>query len=243
MQTDTCQQMTIHHACQQPTKRAASKLQSLLAADQPTLFLSAGGSSLAVLAELTDFDGWQSVTVTTLDERVTNKADDRNFYQLQQTPVIRKHKSEIEVINPLPDPSIKPTEAGRRFADKLNQWQNTHQSGRIIATVGIGEDGHVAGMIPTEKETFQTRFQSDAVAVGYEDHTLDNEFAKRITTTMTFISDYLDQAIAYAVGESKCPVLAELATTQAKTWNRPAEILKQTPTELFTDCNVSKLGS
>lgn len=235
--------MTIHHSCQKPASEAALKLQSLLEDDRPTLFLSAGGSSLQVLDELDDATNWQRVTVTILDERVTGKSSNRNFYQLQQIPAVQKHKSTIEFIDPLSDPSIKPAEAGKQFANKLTQWQDTHESGQIIATVGIGEDGHIAGMIPTNEQVFQTRFRSAALAVGYEDDSLDNEFTKRITVTMTFLSDCLDQAIGYAAGNSKCSVLAELITSQANVWDRPAEILKQTPTNLYTDCGVNEFVS
>lgn len=234
--------MTIHHDCQQPAQQAVSKLKSLLTADRPTLFLSAGGSSLKMLVELTDFTGWQQTTVTTLDERITDAASDRNFHQLQQTPLVQKYKSKIDFIDPLPDPNMQPTEAGGRFADKLTQWQQEHQSGQIIATVGIGEDGHIAGMIPTKEQTFRRRFQSDALAVGYADQNLNNEFKKRITTTMTFMLKHLDQAVVYAAGERKCSVLEKLTRKNGKVWSQPAEMLKQISADLFTDCNLSESG-
>lgn len=230
--------LTVHQNCQKPDKKSAVKLAELLAVDKPILFLSAGGSSLDVLKALPSSVSFSDVTVSVLDERVTNNLSDRNFYQLQQIDCIQKQQDTIDFIDPLPDTDVDPAEAGKQFANNLRHWQEDNPSGQAIATVGIGTDGHIAGMIPTSRNKFESRFSTDDIAVGYTDHEMENEFASRITTTKKFFLSYLDQAVAYAVGASKCSVLQQLTTIDEDVFSRPAELLKQVPTNVFTDCRL-----
>jgi 6-phosphogluconolactonase/glucosamine-6-phosphate isomerase/deaminase len=239
MESLTKNELTAFHSCSNPAERAADRLQQYVSTDSPTLFLLAGGSSLDVLSVLSDNIDWSNLTVTVLDERFTDNSEDRNFHQLKQRQIIKSNRSDIHFIDPLPDSKTTAKAAGRRFAAKLEQWLADNPEGKIVATVGIGADGHIAGMLPVAKDVFTERFQTARIAVGYSDVMLDNEFTHRITTTELFFTKHLDHAVAYAVGDSKCPVLQRLVAGTANIHERPAELLKQAPTDLFTDCSLN----
>lgn len=237
MQSQVNEYLTVNYACHNPAVRAANKLQECLEADLPFLFLSAGGSSLNILSELPDDFSWTNVTVTVLDERVTDNCHNRNFFQLRQLDSLSEGKSSIGFMDPLTGSADSLEIAGEKFASVIREWLENNPDGHVVATVGVGADGHIAGMLPTSESTFADRFRGNSLAVGYSDQGLDNKFKNRITTTEAFFTDVLDQAIVYAVGKEKCPTLQELVTEHASIHRRPAELLKQTPTQLFTDCD------
>lgn len=242
MRSQINEHLTVNHGCQNPTVRAANKLREFLETDSPILFLSSGGSSLSVLSELSDDFSWANITITVLDERVTDEQHNQNFFQLRQLDSFSEKKPNSHFINPLTDSGNEPVTAGKKFASSIRRWLENNPDGQVIATVGVGADGHIAGMLSTNKKTFADRFRGDRLAVGYEDQDLQNEFKKRITTTEVFFIDILDQAIVYAVGEEKCSILRHLVSGHTSIHKRPAELLKRTPAELFTDCELESIG-
>lgn len=238
MQSQVNEYLTVNYNCQDPAVHAANKLQEFLAADLPTLFFSAGGSSLNILPELSDDLSWANITVTVLDERATDDYSNRNFSQLRRLEGFKKDKANKRFINPLVDSASTPAIAGKKFSQAIREWLRNNPDGQVVATVGVGVDGHIAGMLPTSESTFADRFQGDSLAVGYSDQGLKNKFKNRITTTEAFFTDVLDQAIVYAAGTAKCSILQQLVTEQASIHKRPAELLKRLPAQLFTDCSL-----
>jgi 6-phosphogluconolactonase/glucosamine-6-phosphate isomerase/deaminase len=82
---------------------------------------------------------------------------------------------------------------------------------------GIGADGHTAGILPGSPAC-----QAPTFAMGYE----TGEFT-RITMTYPAI-EKLDEAVVYAVGQSKWPVLDQLEL-DLPIEQQPAQILKKVP--------------
>lgn len=234
---------TVNTELTQPAVQAADKLALMLNQEQnPVLFLTAGGSSLTILEHLSvpaDTD----LTVGVLDERITTNRQARNTHQLQQTNFGQNALQDngVEFIDILQDHPTDTQAVSDQFAHKLTDWYTNNPGGRIIATVGIGTDGHIAGILPDEPGVFDDRFRSHVPVFGYGLPD-DAEFAGRVTTTMDWFADQLDQAYVFAVGEQKCPVLDKLIQAKKPYHEMPAQVLKSVDVDLFTDCSLSAIA-
>lgn len=87
----------------------------------------------------------------------------------------------------------------------------------VIAQLGIGEDGHIAGILPKSEATRET----NDLVVGY--HT---EAFNRLTMTFTGLKK-INVAYVFAFGELKAQALRTLATKILPLETQPAQILKQ----------------
>lgn len=236
--------MQIHDNLSSPAKQAADSIANYLKNQDDVLFLVAGGSSLSVL-DYTDTDITTStnLTVGVLDERFSSEDKYNNYSQLIATDwgqSIQDLES-VELINTSVTNTDSLSGVTERFRGKLMQWKNGHPEGAIIALVGVGEDGHIAGMIPTaDPDQFQKRFCGQEFVVGYDDPSIDNQFTRRITVTMRFFRNWLDKAFVFAAGKRKCSVLGQLRNESLDISRCPARVLQTVPAELFTDCNLEK---
>lgn len=105
-----------------------------------------------------------------------------------------------------------------------------------IALLGIGEDGHTAGLLPG----YQKMWDTDRFAVGYENKGL---YKERISVTPTLLK-LLDQALIVALGEKKREALEKVFKKE----NRdnidtyPAALLRTIQkVDLFTDIHLPSL--
>lgn len=101
-----------------------------------------------------------------------------------------------------------------------------------IVVLGIGEDGHTAGLLPG----YQRAWDVDRFVVGY---TNDGPFPQRISLTPKALKS-LDYALVVAAGETKRPVLDRLSSADRKSLNSfPGAILREMKTvEVFTDVKM-----
>jgi 6-phosphogluconolactonase/glucosamine-6-phosphate isomerase/deaminase len=206
--------------------------QEIKETDAPVLLLCSGGSALSMLKYI-NFSK-KAVTVTALDERFSPDQSKRNF------PAIKSAFSEC---NPsFLDPYSKEksvTQAGNDFSKILKDWIQSHPDGKVLATFGIGKDGHTAGIMPQENKTqFQTQFCGDDFAVGLDLPASQYEHPKRITTTKTFF-ERIDHGYVLAVGKKKTPVLKKLFAENHSQTIMPAQILHELPVDLYTDQIIS----
>ncbi len=84
-----------------------------------------------------------------------------------------------------------------------------------IAVLGIGEDGHTAGLLPG----YQKQWDVDQLVVGY---THNGQFPQRISLTPKALRS-LDYALVVAAGESKRPVLNRLQSLQRSDLSRKGQ--------------------
>lgn len=199
-----------------------STLIANLQADKSVLWLVPGGSAMKVatkvLAELEDVDT-SKLCVTLTDERYGRpNHPDENWMQLEQ---LGFNVATINAYRVLRGEDIETT--AQDFADKLAQLFATYDY--KIGLFGIGGDGHTAGIKPhTAAAT------SDEYAAQFE----GEDFA-RITMTPKAIGQ-LDEAVAYAHGTEKHPVLSQLLHEDVDIYDQPAQALKTVPkVTLFSD--------
>jgi 6-phosphogluconolactonase/glucosamine-6-phosphate isomerase/deaminase len=183
------------------------------------LWLVPGGSAITIAVEVSKrLQGYDvsQLHVTLTDERYGEVGHpDSNWKQLTDAGFS------------LPGAQLHPvlTGTGRHettvaFAEYLHARLQTTDF--KIGLFGIGPDGHTAGILPNSPAAEGTGY-----AVDYEAN------FQRITMTFEAIRQ-LDEAVVYATGESKWPVLDALQTTLPLR-DQPAQILKQVKSTIFND--------
>lgn len=211
-------------------------------ANTPVLLLLSGGSSLALLEEqegATVIGG--NVTISPLDERYSTNPSENNMAQIAATDFYRKAAEHgAHTIDTRVKEGESREELAKRFNDALVEWIKSHPDGKIIATTGIGPDGHVSGIMPypADAEGFTARFDDGDNAhlvVGY-DAGDKNQYPERVTTTMNLIRK-IDTAVAYVTGSGKKEAVRRVLTGEGSLAETPARILKEIPGKvlLFTD--------
>lgn len=228
---------TIRDNLDHPSKHAADHLNRLLEGTDPILFLSAGGSALTVLNHGIEIPPTVDVSTTVIDERFVSDQGNRNFYQLQQTNFVADHKGNesFRLIDPWPSTSQSLTATTSHWRQQIASWLQANPDGKVIALMGVGADGHIAGIFPHREDKFINLYKGNPIVVGWRNSDIDNEFTSRITTTPVFISEQIDTALLFAVGDRKRTVLTNLMQTDKPTHQQPAQILKTTPMILTTD--------
>jgi 6-phosphogluconolactonase/glucosamine-6-phosphate isomerase/deaminase len=80
-----------------------------------------------------------------------------------------------------------------------------------IALLGLGVDGHTAGILPSSKQRFDSEFATDQLVVGYSSGT---EFDQRITVTPAFLQQ-MTHTILLAYGPGKAEAFDKASTVDA----------------------------
>jgi 6-phosphogluconolactonase/glucosamine-6-phosphate isomerase/deaminase len=216
-----------------------------LKSNKKVLFFLTGGSSIAVGAKVTellrnisDQNLLKNLTITLTDERYGLLGhQDSNWQQL------------LEKGFSLPQAKLMPILTGEnrdiavgKFNENLER--EFKETDYAIGLFGIGADGHTAGILPESSAV-----NAEGYAFGYE-----TEKFERITITPKVI-EKLDEAIIWAQGENKWPIIKNLAEaptpkgvgvpTESVGKNnlniskQPAQILKKVPLlTIFTDYNI-----
>lgn len=206
-------------------KYLADTIGAGLHAGKRVLWLLAGGSAIPVAvmaAQRLAASGvpLEQLIVTLTDERhgAVGHANS-NWKQLQDAGFN------------LPGAELHPVVAGKDLAGTVAGFETfldkeLSAAQYRLGLFGIGPDGHTSGILPHSSAVHETRLV----------HGYDGGEHQRITTTAAVIAR-LDEAVVYAVGEAKWPVLERLET-DVPVDDQPAQALKQVPkTTVFTDLN------
>lgn len=180
----------------------------------PILFLMSGGSALKILDFIDENLLNENLTVTVLDERFTPNENDNNFAQIEKTAFFELAvNAEVNFIGTLPRPSETLTQMANRLEHSLKTWVLENPNGKIIAILGMGEDGHTAGIFAdADLHSFQQKFCGEKWVVGYDN--LGQKLPKeRITTTFTFF-EKIDLGILFVCGEKKKAALEQVYKKQ-----------------------------
>lgn len=189
------------------------------------LFLTSGGSSLNILDSIQIKDP-RYVTLGLIDERYTIDPKDQNISQLlDKTHVRRIQRKGMKVISIL-DKNLSMEECALLYEKKIRQWKKDNPKGLVIALLGIGRDGHTAGILPYPEhpKLFNTLFESDRWVVAYDAGSKDLH-SLRITVTNTFLRYVVDTAVMYMSGEIKKDALAHILVPFGTLVYTPARIV------------------
>lgn len=206
-----------------------SAFQTAQQASQPVLLLLSGGSNLSVAAAV-DSQLLANCTIYPLDERFSNDPETNNSLQLKTLglpvkPLLRELTDTVAAM-------------GVRFDQLLHDWKFQHPEGVIIATLGMGPDGHTAGIspLPDNPAHFDQLFSNQAVwAVGYQGVLVPSE---RVTVTLPFLTE-ISTLVALITGEAKKSILQAAVSGQVSPNQLPfSAVAKHPGLTIFTDQSI-----
>ncbi len=194
--------------------------------DEKVLLCLSGGSALALLE---DFDFkvlGDNVTITVLDERFSTDPSINNMAQIEKTGFLdRAREAGCQIIDTKVRVDETMDDLITGFNMALVRWQENNKDGKIVATAGMGPDGHTSGIIPGS-DNFEEIFgeNSGRLVVGYTAANQPEDRNKRVTTNFDFL-----RSVAFAtlivMGDEKVSakdrLLAEsgsLVETPARVW-------------------------
>jgi 6-phosphogluconolactonase/glucosamine-6-phosphate isomerase/deaminase len=210
-----------------PEVAAGTRLSEILRRHQerPVLLMLAGGSALSLLTHIDEAVLGPHITITTLDERFSTDPVVNNFLQITVTDFYKKAVAKgAHTISTSVVPEETLTEAGARFDAALHNWREQHPEGSVVATIGVGSDGHVAGIFPGD---FEANFSSGEWALAYTVPADVHQYPKRITVTYTFIRSQIEEAIVFITGQQKLSVFEKLHEGSFSLKNMPASIIRE----------------
>ena len=193
----------------------ASRLKSALS-EGPTLWLLSGGSNIKIsVGVMQQIDSYLSnnLIIALADERFgPYNHQDSNWAQLMNAGFEVKNSTLIETLKP-GDNTLSSTVL--RYSNELSIAMD--QCNYLVGQLGLGQDGHIAGILPNTIATTET----DELVIGYE-----NDPFTRITVTFTGLRR-LSSLFLIATGENKRDQLNTLINQDLSLSVQPAQIIKQ----------------
>jgi len=250
------------------TREAAKALNALFAEQKgkTLLFLSSGGSSLKLLDYIDPKNFGPNSTIGALDERYSEDSLLNNCTLIERSSFwAQAKKNGAHLIDTKVSQNESMESLALRYEKELRDWVTTNKSntgstdaGTIIATVGIGPDGHTSGIMPYPEnpEFFQKTFCNENRWIASYDAENKNPHRLRITTTVPFFKK-IDAAIIFMTGQDKKPALEKLLVEKSEDKKgamcrkgtkvggvggineSPCRIWREIPgTEIITDINL-----
>ncbi len=214
-----------------------------LSKNKPYLLMLSGGSSLALLEYLDTRLFGDQTTIAVTDERFSKDEKENNFALVMTTDFYKKAKEcGAKFIDTRVEDDETLEEHGKRFESELKKWRSKNPESFIYAAIGIGSDGHVAGIMPYPFDTslFYKHFQSEKWVVGYNAG-MKNPFSLRSTITLSFIRGQISFAVSYISGENKRLALEKVLASDGTLMETPARILREVKdAHIYTDIKLKK---
>lgn len=217
-------------------------LENLYQKNKPCLLLLSGGSAFDLLTYIDDKNLNDKTTLAVLDERYSTNPNENNFAQFKQNLFysIAQGKN-CNMIDTTVHANETKEQLAQRFQNKLQEWKNNNPSGETVAIVGVGPDGHTSGILPfpeNPKRFAELFAKPNQLVVSYDAHS-KNPYRYRVTTTITFMRNFIDHAIVYAVGENKRGALTQILADSGSLAATPARIFREMKqVRLFTDITL-----
>jgi 6-phosphogluconolactonase/glucosamine-6-phosphate isomerase/deaminase len=195
-----------------------------LSTGKRVLWLVSGGSnissSIIIMQHITTALS-QQLTIGLIDERFGPVGhEDSNWQQLLRGGL----KTKSATILPVLIDGLNLDETADTYNQSLSKALEDHDV--IIGQVGIGADGHIAGILPGS----DAAQEADRLVVGYESTPFE-----RITTTPLALA-HVNLVYAFAFGDSKHDAIARLQNEDLPVVTQPAQLLKHIPeTYIYSD--------
>lgn len=229
---------------EEATRRATESLNEALselsAAKVPTLLMLSGGTAFGLLNGIEKKHLGPHLTICALDERFSEDSTINHSLKISHS-LFYQHAMELD--SSFIDTSVKKGETyehlANRFEGALFDWSKKNPEGKVVATMGIGYDGHVAGIMPYPEspENFNKLFENkEHWVIGYDAGLAKTQYPLRVTTNMTFLRDMVDFSVAYVTGEKKISALTKATEEKGNIADTPGRVLlEMKQVRLFTD--------
>jgi 6-phosphogluconolactonase/glucosamine-6-phosphate isomerase/deaminase len=195
----------------------AQRLEKELSDGKRVLWLTSGGSNIDASVQVMDrlpSELSQNLSIMLGDERYGEVGhSDSNWSQLLQAG-LNPGKAKVY-------PVLQADLSFDRTLERYNTLANQAlaENDTIIGQLGIGTDGHIAGILPDS----EAAHQDTELVAGY-----DGGQYKRLTLTFPALSK-IDASYTFAYGESKRQALTDLQTGALELAKQPAQILRELP--------------
>lgn len=192
------------------------RIEQELIAGKSVLWLVSGGSNIAASVHLMqnlDVKLTSQLTIMPVDERYGPVGhEDSNISQLLVAGFDPKRAKLIKILQP--DMSFQAT------ADRMDTLtrQAFTDNEIIVGQLGMGADGHIAGILPHSPAVGSPDFVAAYDSQPYLRITLTHHALKRLSA-----------AYVLAFGVDKQPALDQLAAKMVPYADQPAQILKELP--------------
>lgn len=207
----------------------SKRLLDEIGAGKRVLWLLSGGSNIAPAVAIMDLitpEASQHLTLLLVDERY-GPVDhiNSNCKQLIDCGFDQKLATVITVLQP----NMSFSDTRKHYNDAVAKAFADHDV--VIAQLGIGSDGHIAGIIPgssasTEDTQLVAQFHHDPF--------------DRLTLTFPALRQ-IDVAYVFAFGTAKYQPLANLHDKNLPLTEQPAQILKQLPEVYIFNDQIGEL--
>jgi 6-phosphogluconolactonase/glucosamine-6-phosphate isomerase/deaminase len=194
----------------------------------PILLMLSGGSCLSIIDYVGQTALGANLTVSVLDERFSQDPEINNFLQMQKTDFYKDaFEAEASFFGTVPRNGESAEDLRQRWDKNLKTWRTENPRGLIAATLGMGQDGHTAGIFPFPENPseFNRMFGGEAWTVSYNTDN-KNKYPERITTTLTFLK-MVDFGFAFVAGAEKKETFDRLTSADVKTAELPATIWRE----------------
>lgn len=186
-----------------------------LAGGKRVLWLTSGGSNIPASVQIMDNISATlsaNLSVSLADERYGEPGHaDSNWTQLMQAGFAGKAATLLPVLRP--ERSFQ--QSTQDYKELIEQAFTDNDV--IIAQLGIGPDGHIAGILPESDAAKETT----ALVAGYQDPPLT-----RLTLTFPGLRR-ITAAYAFAFGKPKQKALMALQTASLPLAQQPSQILNE----------------
>lgn len=202
------------------------------------LFLVSGGSCLNVVNGMENC--WnENVTIGVIDERYTSDFNISNFGQMKNLPFWQKvTRNNCRVINTEIRTGETLGAAAARMEKQWKNWRKHNRQGKIIVLLGMGVDGHTAGIMPMpeDKAKFSTLFGDNSGWVCGYDCGDKNAHRYRLTATLPFLIKEPKEVVVFVTGKEKKEKWEEISNSEKNVWDLPIKVIKSMPNvTYFTD--------
>lgn len=207
-----------------------------------SLLLCSGGSAFQILPRELSSDVAQRLTISVLDERLSNDPEINNFIQLKNTDFF-KHVTALGTtsIATIPESTDTLETFAEKMTEQITAWALEFPKGKIFSTLGMGPDGHTAGILPYPEDPtlFGMLFDDPSFWVKGYNAKDKHIYPDRVTVTNVFLTKKIESSIAFVVGQEKQVSFLKLNESQDNLAEIPARIWHQMKNvEVFTDIKL-----
>lgn len=204
---------------------------------RPVLLMLSAGSALSILDYVGKNALGENLTISVLDERFSVDPAVNNFARLQKTDFYTEGlEAGCGFFGTLPRAGETIESLAQRWETNLKTWDKESLGGLIIATLGMGPDGHTAGIFPFPEDPtkFEKLFLSEPWVTAYNAGE-KNQYSERITTTLAFFK-MIDLGLAFVCGPEKKENLDKVISGQGNLSALPALSWREIKNvKIFTD--------
>ena len=227
---------TVQTALANPAKELALACNQFLAdSEVPVLLLIAGGSVRTDVLPYLDVElCTESVTLGILDERFTTHTAALNQGQLRETKFYQRaveHGAQEIVVGLHSDPEITAAAWEALWRD----WKRTNPTGQVVVLAGVGDDGHIAGILPLTQEELPA-FTSESWLVEHVFSQSSNPYPHRLTPTFTWWQKEVAYVGISMKGVKKQTALEAVLAAEGDLLQTPARVVWYVPAcTIYTD--------